>query len=343
MERKIIPLILAGGKGSRLWPLSREGFPKQFLCFDGKNSLLQNTLQRAKMISKGSKPYIIAGAEQYPLVVSSLREEEGIDYFFIGEPCSRNTAAAIFCGCQCIRQFEENAMVVVMPSDHYIGNEDCFLRDVENAVSLAEAKDRIVLFGVAPDEPSPCFGYIEVGKSHCFDDFRYCHVRKFKEKPNKEQAAEYLKKGHYYWNSGMFVCSLKRLMELYEKHFPISKDLYADYEKIENISFDRAILEKEKNICLIKASFTWNDLGSFPRIASLLPEDRQHNHQKGNIVLKNVKDSIIISDNLLTAVIGVNDLVIVEDHGVLLICSKHDAEKIGCIGDMLRDENQIFC
>ena len=342
METKIVPLILAGGKGSRLWPLSRESFPKQFICFDGENSLLQNTLKRAQKISNGTQSYIIAGADQYALVVSSLHEKEGVDYRFVGEPFSRNTAAAIYYGCQYMEHLEEETMIVVMPSDHDIGDEDGFLRDVQNAVSLAMRKDQLVLFGVSPDEPLPCFGYVEVGESLFYEGFSYCQVRKFKEKPNREQAEEYLKNGRYYWNSGIIVCSLGRLKKLYEKHFPIAEKLYSDYEGIENISFDRAVLEKEDNFFLIKASFDWNDMGSFSRIASQFPQDRQQNQKKGNVLLKDVNDSIVISDNLLTVVMGMDNLVVVENQGVLLICPKNCVEKIGEIGMMLNDKNRIF-
>ena len=347
--KKIIPLILAGGKGSRFWPLSREHFPKQFLSIDGGESLLQKTMLRAKGIACGGVPYIIAQEGQCILIEHSLKEKAGQEYCFIGEPFSRNTAIAIYHGCRYIKEKEDDAIVVVMPSDHFIGNESQFFEDIRAASNVASEMRSIVLLGIKPTYPEVGFGYAEVGNPYCCDCFQCYPIRDFTEKPNRELAEIYLEKGNFYWNSGIFVFDLNVMEQAYERHFKSLVDEYerdisveSIYSNVAPISFDKAILEKESELLLYESSFEWNDLGSYVGLSSLISEDENGNICNGNHILYGVNDSVIMTKNSLTMMVGVSDLIVAEDNGVLLICHKKLSSDVGKYVSELSGKNRIY-
>lgn len=354
MKEKVIPLILAGGRGSRFWPLSREHCPKQFLRFNGEETLLQKTLERAESIAQGAKPYIIAAEEQRELTAASLKGRLGTDYGFIGEPERKNTAAAIYYGGQRIREREGEGVFVILPADHFIDPAEAFARDIADAVVATKESGAVVLLGAKPRYAATGFGYVEIEKKHHHSEQSCVPVRRFIEKPPRKQAERYRKKEGCYWNTGIFVLTSATLCRLYEKHLPQTASLWEQsrtegepnfkelYQKLDNLSFDRGILEKESRILLKKASFSWDDVGSYRGLSALIPADSRGNLRRGNVLTKNTSRSVILTDNRLTVVMGVKDLIVAEDHGVLLICSPEKAQEVAKIPEMLRGKNEIY-
>ncbi|MGI5873620.1 MAG: mannose-1-phosphate guanylyltransferase [Bacillota bacterium] len=353
MSEKIIPLIIAGGKGSRFWPLSRENRPKQFLDLDGRGALLSQCLGRAVSCAVGAVPYVIAGADQAEAVVSVLGEE-GERYRFIPEPMGRNTAAAVAWGCRVIRHREGEGVAAVMPADHLIADGALFEKTFRRAAAVAQKERALTVIAVPPRYPATGYGYAERDKKEYLAGEPYYRVKRFVEKPHREKARRYLKKGTYDWNSGIVAAPLdvfeavlrRRLPDggapLYSVSPETGEGLNEAYAALEPLSFDRAVLEKEKEVFLVEADFGWEDVGSFHRLASLLPTDENGNVRRGNHVLNGVRDSVVITDNRLTAVIGVRDLVVIEDRGVLLICPRRRVEEIGETVAALRDGNEKY-
>lgn len=353
MVEKVIPLIMAGGKGSRFWPLSREHYPKQFLSIDGGDSLLKRAFLRAQTIAVNAVPYIIAGEDQREQVGAALNEEEG-NYGFIGEPFGNNTAAAVFWACKYLREREENGIVAVLPSDHQIPDQEGFTDTLKKAVEVADLKQTIVVVGVTPHYPATGYGYVERGRKEHLEHDAFYHVHRFVEKPHREKARRYLKKGTYHWNCGMSIFPLEAIFEIYDRHLPSfgqkftgvgiddQEALVNAYREAENISFDIGILEKEKETYLVEAEFHWDDVGSYNSLGSLIHPDEQLNILKGNHILKDVRNSVILTDNRLCAVVGMKDVVIAEDHGVLLICPRRRVEEIKELVAALKEENQKY-
>ena len=350
MAEKVIPLIIAGGKGSRFWPLSREQKPKQFLALDGSVSLLERTFARAEAIAVNCVPYIIAGVDQYEQVEAVLPKEEG-NYHFIGEPEGKNTAAAVYWASCCIRDAEGDGIVVVLPADHYIEDLPSFVSAVNGAVAVVEAKNTIVLLGITPKYPATGYGYIQRGKKERVAAFHCCKVRRFVEKPRRKRARRYLKEGNYLWNSGISVFPLSGIFSVYRKYLGDltgafdrlsmmdSVTLQDVYSSLESISFDYGILERCGNLFVVPAEFSWDDVGSYSHLNALIPPDEKGNVRKGNCILKDTSDTVVLTDNRLTAVIGLKDVVIAEDHGVLLVCHRSRTEEIRSIVDALEGEN----
>lgn len=350
MKGKIIPLIIAGGVGSRLWPLSRESCSKQFLSLNGESSFLQQTLERSRMIAVNSVPYIVCGADQADTVISVLEQREGIDYRLIAEPSRKNTAAAIAYACSIIYAEEKDGIVAVLPADHYVGEIDRFVRCVFRGAELAADRNDIVLMGVKPKYPAECYGYAECGHRLGNKDEKAYRVKRFREKPDRKKARKYLSEGNYLWNTGMFIFSLDKIREVYQKHFPglissfesSSRSVAEIYDELESVSFDRGILEKEKNISVLEADFRWDDIGSLVRLSSILSQDERGNISLGNHVLKDVRDSVVITERALTAVVGLRNVIIAEKDGVLLVCSKEHAEQIKDLVSSLEGANEIY-
>ncbi len=358
MAKKVVPLILAGGKGSRFWPLSRDKHPKQFLRLGGGQCLLERTYERIKYLGGDISPYIVAAEEQLPLVLSHCGEEISKDKV-ITEPLPRNTAAAVYWSALKIRHELGDVILTVFPADHQISDSEKFQETMSAAVQVCEKTSSIVVIGVKPRYIATGFGYVERGKSIHEDDLHYYKVRRFVEKPHREKARRYLKKGTYYWNSGIFILPLPEILAQYEANLPEFKEIFAAaaqaigteqekelltqaFAKVEPVSFDVAILEKTKDISLVETTFPWDDVGSYNSLNALIPADGEDNIKSGNIVLREVRNSVVIGGGDLVTVIGVRDLAVIQDNGVVLVCPRKRVEEIKEVVAALDGDNKKY-
>jgi mannose-1-phosphate guanylyltransferase len=379
----MINIILCGGSGTRLWPVSRKLFPKQFCKFVDKTSLFQDTVIRNSELC--SKNFIVTSEDQYFLAFDQLKEIDYNNYSFLLEPVGRNTAPAIAISCMLV---EEDDIVFVTPSDHVINNLDNYKNVVELAKSEAK-KGKIVTFGIKPTHAHTGYGYIEielrrtgvrdmglgVEKNKLSPESRVPNpdsfssvfsVKSFKEKPDKETAEEYLKKGNFLWNSGMFVfkagvflSELKKYSpEIYEKskiavdNMKRNKDLCSENNKcfyriniddMRNIpanSIDYAVIEKSSCVKVIPCDIGWDDLGSFDALFKYFPKDENGNTKDENFINMNSRNNMVISTQKRTiATIDTEDLVIIDTPDALLVTRKGSTEKIKDIVDILKEKN----
>ena len=277
MSIKIVPVVLAGGSGTRLWPLSRKNYPKQFLKLIGNNSLFQETLLRIKQIAGVEESIIVTNESHYFICQDQMQEAEIEKTKLILEPCSRNTAPAIALAALDIdHTIDPDALMLVLPADHLIGNSDAFATTMEKAAPIA-AKGHFVTFGIVPTSPKTGYGYIQAGKP--LDSLGF-EVEQFVEKPDEKTAEAFLKAQHYFWNSGMFLFQVRGYLEELEK---TAKDIHSacfaaykaslqnrDYfridqehfEKCPSDSIDYAVMEKTKRAAVIPLRLPWSDLGS---------------------------------------------------------------------------------
>lgn len=358
MSKKVVPLILAGGKGSRFWPLSRDKKPKQFLPIGGKGCLLERTYQRVKYLGGENSPYIVAPKDQLPLVLAHCGEDIG-ENRVITEAAPKNTAAAIYWSALKIQKELGDVILAVFPADHQIADREKFHETMAAATAVCEKTDTIVVIGVKPRYIATGFGYVERGKSVHEDDLNYYKVRRFVEKPHREKARRYLKKGTYYWNSGIFILPLPEILELFKIHLPEFNEIFAPaaaaigteeeellageaFAKVEPVSFDIGILEKTKEISLVETGFPWDDVGTYNSLDALIDPDDDGNIKSGNIILREVKNSVVIGDSDLVSVIGVRDLAVIQDNGVVLVCPRKRVEEIKEIVGSLEGENKKY-
>lgn len=360
MDEKVFALIMAGGRGSRFWPLSREQYPKQFLRLDGGKSLLERTYERASFFTKEIPPFISAGCDQKELVLANCGcPIEGKQ--IILEPVAKNTAAAIYLSALKIKKAAGDGILVVFPADHYVGDNDAFRETIERGIAVAQITGGLVLIGIRPRFPATGYGYVERGKRETFNEeglYAYS-VRRFVEKPHREKARRYLKKGTYFWNSGIAIFRLDSLLQAFDTHMPQLKEklwplvnlieadeeanfLEAAFQDIEPVSFDIGVLEKAKNRFIVEAAFPWDDVGSYNSLASLIPIDGENNITRGETALRDVKDSVVIGDMDLMAVIGVRDMVVIADQGVLLVCPKKRVEEVKAMVSQLTGKYDKF-
>ncbi|MDO4542583.1 MAG: sugar phosphate nucleotidyltransferase, partial [Bacillota bacterium] len=324
----------------------------------GASCLLERTYRRVKYLGGEEAPYIVAAKDQLPLVLSHCGEEITEDRV-IGEPVSRNTAAAIYWSALKIQKKLGDVVLAVFPADHQISDEVKFRETMSAATAVCEKTGTIVVIGVKPRYIATGFGYVERGKSVYEDELHYYKVRRFVEKPHREKARRYLKKGTYYWNSGIFVLPLPEIFDLYNSHLPDFKELFAPaaaaigtekedellaeaFAKVESISFDIGILEKAKEISLVETAFPWDDVGTYNSLGAIIPPDDNGNIKSGNTILREVKNSVILGGDDLVAVIGVRDLAVVQDNGVVLVCPRKRVEEIKEIVALLIGENDKY-
>ncbi|WP_297470155.1 mannose-1-phosphate guanylyltransferase/mannose-6-phosphate isomerase [Thermococcus sp.] len=332
-------VILAGGKGTRLWPLSRELMPKQFVRFLDEKSLFQKTVERALMFSKPSEIFIVTNRNYRFRVLDDLRElgveipEENL----LLEPAGKNTLPAILWATLRIEEEFGDSVVAVLPSDHLIEVNEAYERAFENAEKLA--KSYLVTFGIKPTRPHTGYGYIKPGEKIAEDGTVIGYtVTEFKEKPDFETAKRYVESG-YYWNSGMFAFSSSLFIEEVQKHAPQvweafeeSGDIEEVYNRVPEISIDYGVMEKTDKAAVVPLNTRWSDLGSFDAIYEVLEKDAEGNAirirgKNGYHVGVNSRNNLIMTERL-TATVGVEDLIIIDTGDALLVAKKGESQRV---------------
>jgi len=324
-------IILCGGSGSRLWPLSREQYPKQFCDLIGKNSLFQETVIRNKNIC--DKTVIVTNYNHFALAKKQIEDLNIENAEYILEPVGRNTAPAITIACLAL---DENEIVLITPSDHLIKDGIGYKDSITTARNLAE-NDNLVTFGIKPLYPETGFGYIEAQGEN---------VISFREKPNEQTAKEYIEANRYFWNSGMFVFKVKTYLDEIKNYsndiFTMSQEAYKNSEKKNNIikilesymikipanSIDYAVMEKTKKIKMVELNADWSDLGSFEAIYNVSNFDANGNVSAQKSVFSNSKNNLIISKNKPIALIDIDDLIVIDTDDAVLISKKGSSHKI---------------
>ena len=341
-------LILAGGSGSRLWPLSRELYPKQLLNIQNTDSLLQATFLRLRECMPASNILSMTGVKHVSNVkyqLSSLVDNPIV----LSEPISKNTAPAIALAAKYIlEKTNKDPVILVVPSDHLINDTEKFVNTVKYGESIAEL-GYIVTFGVTPSYPEIGYGYINVTDKHIEKGFK---VNKFVEKPDVDLAKKYIEEGTYYWNSGIFMFKASVLQEELAKYSP---DIYSkldnfdfsssdeipftEFDKMPNISIDYAVMEKSDKIALLKLESDWNDLGSWKSIYDVSKKDKDGNVKIGHVLDEGSKNSLMYSSSKLVATIGLENMVIVETEDAILACKSDKTQEVKKIFDTLKKQN----
>lgn len=345
-------LILAGGSGSRLWPLSRELYPKQLLNIQNTESLLQATFLRLKECMPAENIVSITGVKHSSNVkfqLSSIYENSIV----LSEPIAKNTAPAVILASKYISETTKtDPVILVVPSDHMIKDTELFAQTVKEGEKLAEA-GHIVTFGIKPTYPETGYGYINVTNQKLEYGVK---VNKFVEKPDSITAEKYVADGNYFWNSGIFMFKASTLLEEVSKYTPEIYSLlknfdftksaeipFTEFDKMPNISIDYAIMEKSNKIALVELKSDWNDLGSWKSIYDVSNKDENGNVKIGNVIDEGSKNSFVYSSSKLVATIGLEDVVIVETEDAVLACKADKAQDVKKIFDTLKTNNDDTC
>ena len=325
---KTIALIMAGGKGERFYPASRNLLPKQFLSLGADNeTMIQKTVNRIRDLVSPQDIFVLTNKNYLSLVKEQLKDvpTENI----VLEPLSKNTAPAIELGVEIAKRKYDDAKVIVLPSDHIIKDEVEFRRILKVATQFVENKESILTIGIKPTEPNDGYGYIKIS-----DDQEISKVAEFKEKPTIEVAKQYVESGNYLWNAGMFIFTIKSIDNAFKKYMPNQHMLLTEsldnFAKVESISIDYGIMEKADNVYCIKGDFAWDDVGSWNALKRINGEDENQNTiLNDKTVLVNSTNVTIKGTNkkLITGV-GLKDIVIVETDDVILVANKNELSDI---------------
>ncbi|MFW9998190.1 MAG: mannose-1-phosphate guanylyltransferase [Candidatus Odinarchaeota archaeon] len=343
---------MAGGKGTRFWPRSRERRPKQLLNIVGRRSMVQQTVARIGELVPAENILVVAGVHHGEEVRGQLAELP--DGNIILEPVGRNTAACIGLAALVVQERDPSAVMIVLPADHLITDEESFQATLAAAVAMARQQAALVTVGIQPTQPETGYGYIEAGASAgTAQDYTFYHVTSFHEKPDLERARHYLEMGNFYWNSGMFVWQSKVILEAIERYLP---ELYAGlqrlkpflstneigarivriYPDLESISIDYGVMEKADNVLVVPADFGWNDLGTWASMAQIWPKDDQDNACLGEIAAFESRRNVVYSGGRLCVLLGVDDLIVVDTEDALLVCPVNRAQDVSKTLDLMR-------
>ncbi len=360
-------VIMAGGRGERFWPKSRQELPKQFLRLVGDRTMLQKTVDRLKALVEPEQIFIVTGQVYYDLVrdqVPAVPQKN-----IILEPVGRDTAAAIGLSATVVSRSDPVGVMIVLPADHYIADEEHFCKVLESAVAAAAPGEHLVTLGITPSRPETGFGYIAHGRlrdtiagnpsgTHPLRGnvpIPIYAVDRFTEKPDYRTALEYLASGNYYWNSGIFVWRADLILRLIGQHLP---HLHAGLQQIDSafgteryestlldvftglpkISIDYGVMEKAGNVLVLPGDFGWDDVGSWTALESYKEKDEQGNCLEGRGVMVDTDNTLVLSSGKVVATLGVSDLIVVEGRDSILICHKEHAQDIKKVISALQEQ-----
>ena len=340
-------IILAGGSGSRLWPLSRELYPKQLIPLNGEFSPLQNTCKRLNGFIKDDETVLITNIKHSGYLKYQLRQIQN-NGTVLAEPMAKNTAPAIASAVSYIKSVsDKDESVIILPSDHLIKDIQSFEKSIQNSISFID-DGYIVTFGIKPSYPETGYGYIKTGEkiNNCYK------VQEFVEKPDFDTAKEYLCDKKYYWNSGIFAGKISVLEEEFSKYNPQIYEHthnidfkencnipYNAYENLEDISFDYAVMEKTDRAVMCEMQCDWEDLGSWQSVYKIKEKDKNGNVLEGNVIANDLKNSLIYSAKKLVAVSGLEDVILVETEDAIMACKRDKSQDVKKLYDNLKEKN----
>ncbi|CAH8193198.1 mannose-1-phosphate guanylyltransferase [Vibrio aestuarianus] len=352
----LLPVIMAGGSGSRLWPLSRSLYPKQFISLASDKSMLQETITRLSGLEHQA-PLLICNQEHRFIVAEQLRQQRIKHGGIVLEPVGRNTAPAIALAALNATKNGDDPLLLVLAADHVIQNQAAFTQAVKNAVKPAE-QGMLVTFGIVPTAPETGYGYIKQGEAVGETAYR---VAQFVEKPNLATAEQYLASGEYYWNSGMFLFKASRYLKELKAHRPdilhacelamhgARGDL--DFVRIEEASFtecpedsiDYAVMEKTQDALVVPMDAGWSDVGSFSALWEVSPKDGQGNVMVGDVIAEQTQNSYIYAQNKLVSTVGIDNLVIIETKDAVLVANKDKVQDVKNVVNQLKAQQRREC
>ena len=351
MNKNYYAVIMAGGVGSRFWPMSTQEYPKQFHDMLGTgDSLIQKTFSRLEKLIPSENILISTNKRYKKLVLEQL--ENTTPKQLLLEPCMRNTSPCILYAALKINAINPDGVMIVAPSDHWIENEIEFINNIETSFEFCQKSDVLMTLGIQPNSPNTGFGYIQYENN----DTEIKKVKQFTEKPNLENAKKFIESGDYLWNAGIFIWSVKSILKAFETSLPEMYSLFCkannvyntefeddfintNYVNAENISIDYGILEKSANVHVLPVNFDWNDLGTWGSLYNKLPKDKQLNASVGGkTIFRDSSNNMIRTQNGKRVVIqGLNDYIVIEKEDVLLICPKSDEQSIKEITSQVKE------
>ncbi len=351
LEKKLktFPILLAGGSGSRLWPISRELYPKQLVNLVGIDSLIQNTIKRLSPVLDASKIRVVCGEEHFFEIARHL-EEIGVPSKgkIFKEPCGRNTAPAILLAILNILKTEKDAVILIFPSDHVIKDVEGFQERLKAAVALANM-NYIVTFGIKPHYPETGYGYIEGAgrlKNGAFA------IKRFVEKPDEKTAKRYVSAGNFFWNSGMFAFKASVLLREFKAFEPdllkVMRKMVSDgpsipldkYKNLPDISIDYAIMEKTKRGVVLPSDFGWSDIGSWKSLYDFLPKDNDNNVLEGDVIPQNTRNCFIRGNNRLIVTNDLENIVVVETPDTVFVSDLDKSKNVKSIVQELKKQGR---
>ena len=346
---KVYAVLLAGGTGTRLWPVSRELFPKQLVKFIGNDSLVQSTIKRLTPVLDVQNVRVVCGEQHFHEIARHM-DDIGVasEGKVIREPSGRNTAAAILLAALHIRRTDEDGVLCIFPADHVIGDIDAFHERLEAAIRLAR-RGYVVTFGIKPNYPETGYGYIEGGE-HVSDSA--LKVRRFVEKPDRNTAEKYIGAGNFFWNSGMFAFKIAVMLEEFKAYQPkmlaLMEDIFSprkspdrnDYDRLENISIDYAIMEKTDKCVVLPSDFGWSDIGSWKSLYDFLEKDANHNVIEGDVLVRDTRNCFILGHDRLIATNRLRDMVVVETPDSIFVSDLDHSRDVKSIVSQLKDQRR---
>lgn len=346
---KVVALILAGGSGTRLWPFSRQLFPKQFMQLEKDRSLLQATADRLSPLISAQDIWVMTGADH----ATGAGYQELQAFSYMAEPEARNTAPAIGVMAAYMMDWMDDPLMVMLPADHVIADVPAFQNALRTALRVAGTDERIVTFGIRPTRPETGYGYIyapdaEAGKDDCVP------VARFTEKPDRERAAAMLEDGHYFWNSGMFVARASVMLAELARHAPAidavlqemraawrggmerQQAVNALFEKMPADSIDYAVMEKSDRVAVVPCDIGWSDVGSWDAVYDIMGKDEEGNVTKARTISIDSHANMVMGEGRLIALVGVEDLCVIDTADAVLVASREKAQDVKKVVEVLK-------